>query len=47
VHGLVDLTQESLIGAMGKIIAFTKASECELTCCKFDPSGPGCSTSAD
>ena len=42
VHGLVDLTQESLIGAMGKIIAFAKANECELTCCKFDPSGQAC-----
>jgi hypothetical protein len=32
----MDLTQESLIGAMGKIIAFARANECELTCCKFD-----------
>jgi hypothetical protein len=38
----VDLTQESLIGAMGKIIAFAKANKCELTCCKFDPSGQAC-----
>jgi hypothetical protein len=42
VHGLVDLTQESLIGAMGKIIAFAKANECELIACKFDPSGQAC-----
>jgi hypothetical protein len=33
VHGLVDLTQESLLGALGKIIAFAKANECELIAC--------------
>jgi hypothetical protein len=38
----MDLTQESLIGAMGKFIAFAKANECELIACKFDPSGQAC-----
>jgi hypothetical protein len=42
VHGLVDLTQESLLGALGKVIAFAKANECELIACKFDPSGQAC-----
>jgi hypothetical protein len=38
----VDLTQESLLGALGKIIAFAKANGCELIACKFDPSGQAC-----
>jgi hypothetical protein len=35
----VDLTQELLLDALGKIIAFAKANKCELLACKFDPSG--------
>jgi hypothetical protein len=38
----VGITQESLIGAMGKAIAFARANECELTACKFHPSGQAC-----
>jgi hypothetical protein len=39
VHGLVDLTQGSLLDALGKTIAFAKVNKCELLACKFDPSG--------